>query len=139
MRISRPRDAWFPCPDDPDGGKVLIKYLLPGERQKIFDATMPQKIESESGEDGKLKPLLLLHPDRETDREMTLKACVVDWENFFDEKGEPLECTHENIMRAADEIEGFVEFVTECRLTLESDIMLGQKEQEKNSSSSASE
>ena len=86
MRITKPKERWFPCPDDPDKGKILIRQLSPGERQEIFDKTMPTKTEYE--DDGKgtgdLIPVFSMEQDRTADRELTLKACIVDWENFFD-------------------------------------------------------
>ena len=133
MRITKPKDRWFPCLDDPDNGKVLIRHLSPGEVQDIFDKTMPQKIEYEKEDDSEdLIPAISIEPDRTADRELTLKACIVDWENFFDEKGEALECTHENIVRACREIEGFSIFVAQCRKRLEKDIKSEQEDQEKN-------
>jgi len=138
MRIVKPIERWFPCPDDPDNGKILIRQLSPGERQEIFDDTMPTKTEYEEvvGDDGKptgdLIPKFSMEQDRAQDRELTLKMCVVDWENFFEENGDPLECTHENIIRASKEIIGFSEFVIKCRTQLDKDVSADKEEQEKN-------
>ena len=139
MRITRPREAWFPCIDDPDGGKVLIRHLSPGERQEISEKSMPSRIDYEPDDEGNMKPIFSIEPNRSTERDMIYQKCIAEWEGFFDEDGKPLEYTHSNVLRAIGEIEGFSEFIDECRRTLESDILLDQKEQEKNSSSSASE
>lgn len=153
MRITKPTERWFPCPDDPDGGKILIRQLLPGERQDIFDDTMPTKTEYEKVKDkkgnetGDLVPVFTMEQNRAADRELTLKACVVNWENFFDENGESLECTHENIIRASREMQwlssandpkkgkvlmGFSDFVAMCRTQLDKDVKTDREGQEKN-------
>lgn len=139
MKITKVTERWFPCPDDPDNGKILIKSLSPGERQDIFDKTMPQKVEYEADDDGNLIPSFSMDSDRALERDLTLKACVVDWESFYDEDGEPLECTPKNIIRARREIEGFFEFVSGCRAKLDSDIAKELEDQEKNLPNSASE
>ena len=133
MRIAKPKERWFPCDGDPDGGKVLIRHLPPGERQDIFDETMPQKIEYEKDDDGNLEPKFSVEQDRTADRELTLKACIVNWEKFYEEDGKTLmECNEKNITRASREIEGFNEFITGCRSELEKDINAEIKDQEKN-------
>lgn len=132
MRITKPKERWFHVPDDPDEGKVLIRHLTPGERQDIFDRTMPQKVEYESDGQGSQVPVFSLDPDRATERDLTLKACVIGWEGFYDEDGAVMECTPDNIVKARREIEGFFEFITECRTVLDESILLEHEVQEKN-------
>ena len=132
MRISKPKERWFKMPGDPDEGEVKIKHLSPGERQDIFDKVFLQEIEYETGEQGKMIPKMKQVTDRKTDREQTLVRAVKDWKNFFDEDGKPLECNEKNIIRASREIEGFAEFVAECRQTMDEHIFEEEKELEKN-------
>ena len=119
-------------PGDPDEGEVKIKHLSPGERQDIFDKVFLQEIEYETGEQGKMIPKMKQVTDRKKDREQTLVRAVKDWKNFFDEDGKPLECNEKNIIRASREIEGFAEFVAECRQTMDEHIFEEEKELEKN-------
>lgn len=132
MRIRRPTERWFPCIGDPDEGSVLIKHLTPGEVQDISNQAMPQKYEYEPDEDGNLIPKLTVDMNTGMSRELTLIACIKDWKNFFDEDGNLLECTPENIIRASRKIEGFNDFIAECQNTLAEDIKNEERGQEKN-------
>ena len=77
-------------------------------------------------------PIFSAEPDTKANRERIHKACIVDWENFFDEAGAELTCTPENVVRAGREIEGFNEFITANRKVLAKDVQSEQKDQEKN-------
>jgi len=132
MRIKRPKERWFPCVGDPDKARVLIKHLTPGEIQDLTDETMPQKIEYEQDDEGNMVPNFSMVPKRKEEREQTLVLAVKGWENFFDENEKPLDCTEENIIRASREIDGFNEFIAECRNTLAKDIEKEKAGQEKN-------
>ncbi len=138
MRIKKATERWFPCVDDPDGGKVLIRHLSPGERQDVSDKSMPSRIDYEADGDGNMKPIFSIEPNRTTERDLIYQKSIVGWEEFFDEDGEQLDYTQDNVLRAIREIEGFSEFIDECRRTLESDIKAEIEGQEKNSLSSAS-
>lgn len=132
MRISKPKERWFKVPEDPDGSRIKIKQLLPGERQDIFDKVFSQEIEYDMGDDGKMLPKMKQATNNKLDREITLTRVVVDWEKFFERDGTPLECNKKNIIRASREIDGFAEFVTECRQKLDNDLENEEKELEKN-------
>jgi hypothetical protein len=137
MRIRRPTERWFPCDNDPDEGSVLIKHLTPGELQDISNEAMPQEYEYDQDEDGKMIPKLKVGFKSGISRELTMIACIKDWKNFFDEEGNPLECTPENITRASREIEGLNDFIVECQNALAESIKEEGTVQEKNLSSSA--
>ena len=119
MRITKPTERWFTVPDDPDGAKVKLRQLTPGERNEIMDKAYTQEIEYEPGAAGKMVPKMKQINDRKLDREETVKKSVIDWESFFDEAGAVLPCNPENVLRAAKEIDGFVEFVNVSRVELE--------------------
>lgn len=140
MRIIKQTERWFPVPNDPDKARLKIKHLSPGETQDIFDKVFVQKIDYKKGKGkkAKLEPVFSQKTDKKLDREMTLTMAVVDWENFFDKKDKPMECTPENIVRASRQIEGFGEFVTECREQLAEDIAKEKEDQKGNLKSSAS-
>lgn len=132
MRITKPRERWFNVPDDEDKGKVLIRQIPPGDRYKIMDKAFQQTIEYQQGEDGKLAPIMNQKTDRKFDREQTVLKSVLDWDNFFDQDGTKLFFNSENVLRAIQEIEGFVEFVNECREKLDEDLINEELELEKN-------
>ena len=141
MRITKITERWFDVPNDPDNARLKIKHLSPGEIQDIFDKVFVQKIDYKKGKGkkAKLEPIFSQKTDKKLDRELTLTMAVVDWENFFDKKDNPLNCTPENIVRASREIEGFNELVSEFRETLAEDIAKEKEDQVKNLQGSASE
>jgi hypothetical protein len=132
MRIRRPLERWFPCVDDPDEGEVLIKHLSPGELQDIEDEEMPQRINYEPDDKGNMIPQFSIAPDRKHARERRLVLSVKGWRNFFDEDGNPIEHSDENVIRASREIDGFNEFVADCRKKLAEDVKKDEAGQEKN-------
>ena len=132
MRIRKSTERWFPMEGDPDDGSVLIKDLAPGEIQDIVDEAMPKSYEYETNEKGGLTPKLTVNMNNTLQRELTFKACVLDWKNFYDEDDVLMECTPENIVRASRKIGGFNEFVIECQNILTADIAKEKEGQEKN-------
>jgi len=139
MRIVKTDARWFDIPNDPDGGRLKIKSLSPGETSDIFDKVFTQEVSYKKGKKGKMEPSFSQNTDKALDREMTLKAAVVDWQNFFDHGGAELKFTPDNVIRASREIEGFNELVTDLREQLVKDIAKEKDEQLKNCQSSASE
>ena len=131
MRITKAIERWFKIPKDPDKARVLVKHLRPGEVQDIIDQVMVQEIVYEQPEEGENpKGVLTQKNNRKMDREKTILACVTNWENFYDEEGKLMACDEANIMRAIKMIDGFTDFVGDCRKTLTEDVgneMLAQK------------
>jgi len=138
MRISKIDERKFFVPNDPDGAWVKIKHLLPGETSDIFDQVFTQNIDYEKGKKGKMEPKFSQKTDKKLDRELTLKSVISGWGEFFDRKDQKMKCTPENIVRASREIDGFNEFINECRETLAKDIKEEQADQKKNLTSSVS-
>lgn len=122
MRITKPEQRWFNVPADPDGASIQIKHLRPGEIQDIIDDVMVQEIEYNLEDGGNRRPILRQKNNRKKDREKTILACVVDWKKFYDANGKAMACTEDNVLRAIREIDGFAEFVGECRTRLTEDI-----------------
>ena len=132
MRVTKPRERWFNVPDDPDGARIKIRALTPGERQDIIDRAFVQEIEYKENSDGNMIPIMKQHTDTKYDREATLKKCVVGWEGLFDEDGSIFEFSVDNILRAAREIPGFGTFVNHCRKRIDKDFVEDEKDLEKN-------
>jgi len=132
MRITKPTERWFDVPDDEDNGKVLVREIPPGDRHDIMDKAFKQSIEYHTGEDGKMTPVMNQTTDRKLDREQTVLKSVLDWKNFYDIDDTTLPFNPENVLKAMREIDGFVEFVNECRMKLEKDISDEETVLEKN-------
>ncbi len=139
MRITKVTERWFDVPNDPDKARIKIKNLLPGEVTDIFDEVFVQNINYKKNDKGKFEPVFSQVTDKKRDRELTLTKAIVDWENFYDRENKPLECNEENILRAAREIEGFNDLITELRETLSEEIKQEKEAQRKNSKGSASQ
>lgn len=131
MRIKRQAERWFEIPNDPDEGQVLIKHLNPGEISDIMDEVFEQTIIYKADGDQEPKPEFIQKTDRRKDREKTLVASVLNWKKFFDQNGNPLKCTPENIIRASREIEGFNVMITEFREKLARDIQAESVKEDK--------
>ena len=139
MRITRLTERWFDVPSDPDKARIKIKNLLPGEVTDIFDEVFVQNINYKKNKKGEFEPVFSQVTDKKKDRELTLTKVIVDWENIFDREDKPLECNEENILRAAREIEGFNDLITELRETLSEEIKQEKEAQRKNSKGSVSQ
>lgn len=129
MRITKPRERWFPCPDDPDDGALLIREPTPKETRKLAGLVAGIKIEYKQSEDdegkSKLEPKFTSDTDnatREKGIRETVRLLVKGWKNFYDIDGKPLKFNEENLMRAADDMAGFYEFVSECQEKIVKDI-----------------
>ena len=133
MRIKKIQERWFPAIDDPDKAEVKIKHLSPGEVQDIQDEAYDREISYVADKDGKFTPNLSFKPQTSLEMKLSFTAAVVGWKNMFDAAGNPLAFNEDNLIRAMREIEGFNEFIIECREKLASDIAEEKKAQEKNS------
>lgn len=140
MRISKITDRWFEVPNDPDGGRIKIHHLTPGELTDITDKAYKQDVVYKpiKGQKGKVEPIIKQDMNTSLNRELTLKAAVVGFENFFDRDDKPMECNPENVMRCSREIDGFDEIVSKAREQLAADIAKEKEDQQKNLQSSAS-
>ena len=137
MRITKTTERWFDVPNDPDKAKIKVKHLLPGEVTDIFDEVFVQNINYKKNKKGEFEPSFSQVTDKKKDRELTITKSVIGWENFFDRDDKPLEFNTENVLRAAREIEGFNDLVTELREKLAEDIKQERKDQSKNLKGSA--
>ena len=132
MRIVKSVERWFNIPNDPDGGKLLIKHLTPGEAADIIDQVFVQKIDYKQNDKGKFEPLFTQNLDKTKDRELPVIKSVKGWENFFDDNDKVLEFNEENVLKASREITGFNELVTEFREILSKEIEKEKEVQIKN-------
>lgn len=133
MRIMKPVERWFPTPKDPDKSEVLIRHLLPGELLDTINEASNQETRYviQEGEADLRPEMISRSKPGEIQRRQYLMA-VRDWKNFFDESGSPMECTDENKVRAMRSIEGFIDFVSECRRKLAVDVERERVALEKN-------
>jgi len=91
-KFYQPVKEWFDLEDDPMGGRILLRHLEPHEIEEIAAAcTRTVNRLSGSGEFERVQEV-----DLAADRQMTVVACVEEWEKFSGQDDEPLECTVEN-------------------------------------------
>lgn len=132
-KIQEIKEVWFDYPDDPMGGKVLIRHLKEGEVQKILETTTETRTVFNS-DDGK--------PETVITRKDVVTALVLEsvrnWENFYDGKksknnpyGKELKCTPDKIKLFCLE-DGFVNFISDCREKLNAISLKENEEAEKN-------
>jgi hypothetical protein len=124
-KIKKEIKDWFPYPDDPYNGRVLVRLPKPGEQEAIKERSRE----------------LIVRTFRQTNEEMALRSTgskealaissVSDWENFFDESDEPMKCTQANVKLMCKEA-GFVDFIDECIAELEKRAAKKTEEEIKN-------
>ena len=73
MRITKSVERWFEVPDDPDGGRLKIKHLKPGEITDIFDKVFTQNIDYKKNKDGGFEPSFSQLTNRKRGRELELE------------------------------------------------------------------
>lgn len=132
MRISKPIERWFPAPKDPDNSEHLIRHLTPGENEDVYSDFSNQETKYMLSDDKDMTPEVTQTADIGKISERLRVLSIVDWKNMFDEKEDTLECTEENKVRALREIEGYKEFIDECRKQLADDIKKENEVLEKN-------
>lgn len=129
MRIRKPVERWFPVDEDEDQAEILVVHLSPGDVADILDETTSHRYEYSQSEG---EPKVVTTTDSKRDRELTIVKVIKDWKSFYDLDGQPLVCTDDNKIRAVREVEGFAEFVNDCRAKLSKDIKKEKEDQEKN-------
>ncbi|HBA86025.1 MAG TPA: hypothetical protein DCZ95_18220 [Verrucomicrobia bacterium] len=106
-RIQKETEAWFDYPNDPDGGRALIRLLKDG-KQDLIKSKCREMVMTETGE-----------PGFRTDARLEIIIeSVVDWKNFIGADGQQLKCTRANISLMCAE-DGFMKWVDECIAELE--------------------
>lgn len=119
-RITPEEEMWFDYPDDPLGGRALIRHLKDGEFQDIIDSAMRTRVTFKA-DDSKETDIF---EDTAYRREALAVAVVKDWENFFSDQvdkdhpdGLLLECNKAN-KKAYSREDGFMRWIYDCRKKL---------------------
>ncbi|MFH2074371.1 MAG: hypothetical protein ABIJ57_03350 [Pseudomonadota bacterium] len=94
-------------------------------------STQETRYKFKKGTDTLIPEMMSTSTPGEASRKQFLLA-VVNWKKMFDEAGKPLECNEQNKLRAMREIEGYLEFVMECRNTLAADLKKEEEARAKN-------
>ena len=130
------KDKWFPLPNDPDKGEILVRHLKQGEVNDIEDRVSRLETVVRRDPDGVAREEMRVVYPKGEDRYLYFCAALRDWKNFFGLDGKPLECTDANkIMMARDDQE-LVKFVGECRAALAEEAEREQEAARKNSKTS---
>lgn len=131
MRIRKQVDAkWFDFDDDPDEGRVKIQHLKPVEEQDSWTEAFAYAMGKYSDAD-QTAPSFLTFVNRKS-IEINVVKSVVEWENFFDKSGEPLECNKENVLLTMQEIDGCYNSFVVFRNELKESVDEEKEVQEKN-------
>lgn len=132
-KIEETQEMWFDYPDDPLGGRVLIRHLKSGEVARIENETT--EVRSVFNQETNQPETIVIHRAMQ---EKLAAAAVKDWEKFFDGKpvkghanGKPLPCNEKNIILFCKE-DGFLNFVFDSRKKLAEHVQARREESEKN-------
>ncbi|MDH4319952.1 MAG: hypothetical protein OEV73_00485 [Desulfobulbaceae bacterium] len=88
-KIIKPREMWFEWPEDPFGGRILVRHLKAGDTAGIHSQCMS----AVNSYDAELNTVeVTQRHDLAKERQLTCQAAVVDWENFMGEDGKPMKC-----------------------------------------------
>lgn len=131
-KVARTHSRWFPVPNDQLNGKVHVRRLKEAEVQAIMDQVNDRKV-IDRGENTKGERQIEVELRTNTGQ-AAIKlavACVLGWENFFDEKDQPLDCTPDNVRLFAME-DGFTAFLKNCREVLTKEAAEAEEEARKN-------
>lgn len=131
-RLTAKKTRVFYVPNDPDKGNITIRALTREELARI-EANC-----SETSADDKGSGKLILNPYARVNG--VAQACLEDWENFFDEKGNPMKYSAKNVMRASrmsieveeGNIVRFFEWVDSCHAEFLDAVKIETEEAEKN-------
>ena len=98
-RITAEKKVWFDLPDDPDNGRVELRYLKDGDVQEVLNSVNV----TETVFNKEAKSTLTRLRQIESPAIAQAAAAIVDWENHLDENGQQLKCTPENVRRFLQE------------------------------------
>ena len=129
MRIFKERTEWFDIPNDPDNGRLKIKYLNQGEQHRLVADCVDRSIsvnEKTNVSENRM----------DTDEvrlvETAVDTRIVDWKNIIDdETGKKLECNKINKIRLND-IKGFSDILKDMIDELETMVDKEREQEEKN-------
>jgi len=147
-RITKAVERKFFLPNDPDKAWVLIRNLSPGEildiSEQVNDQTMTfkkskEKVPNQTKAKDVFEPELSSKPNPKLDRELTFKAAIIGWGNWYGLDNKKADFTLKNIMMFSRKFDGFNEFITESREALAKQVKEEKEDQVKNSQKSASE
>ena len=128
MRIFKERTEWFDIPNDPDNGRLKIKYLNEGEQQRFVAKCRKLSFifnESTKTSEGHMVP------DETLLKEDGVDLRIDDWKNVFDENGKNLECNKVNKIKVSD-LNGFSEILKDMIEKLDKIVEKERELEEKN-------
>lgn len=93
MKLTTEKRIWFDIPGDTDGGRVELLNLKDGDMQETINAVTYTENVYRDG-----RQMIRVRHKPSIARALAA-AAIVDWNNHFDEQGNPLPCTPENVNR----------------------------------------
>lgn len=125
-KINPPFEAWFPVPDDPLSGKVLVRHLQDGDLARIHNRSSDVRTVYVDG-----KMSRELNQDLEAEMDASLDLAIIDWENFQDADGNDVDCNMAN-KRLFASTDWFLQFIKDCRDTLRQEFSESEAKKLKN-------
>jgi hypothetical protein len=111
------KGAWF---DMEGGGRVQLRTLTAYDFKEIRKQTVKSKTEYKRI-DGKAERFDVDVVDEELQNALFWDHCIVNWENLFDSKNNPIPCNKENKIILMERSLKFSKFVGECLRKLNED------------------
>jgi len=121
--------TWF---DLDGGGRVQLRSITADDWKEIRKQTVKKKVDFKKV-DGTPARLEYEEVNEELQNELFWDKIIVDWENFFDGKGNLIPCTKENKILLMMRSVKFQKFISECHKTLADDEAQQAEEAGKNS------
>lgn len=127
--------VWFFVPNDPVGGKMKLRVATAGHMKKIrHESNGPLLVEYQQGQ-----RFEYYKPDKVLYDKLLWDYCIPEWENIFNEDGEPMECNCDNRLLIINECIELSNWVGDCLEQLNRDHTILQRQQLKNLKTSQAE
>ena len=126
--LSGEAGKWFELPD---GGRIRLKNLTADDLKEIRKKTVKKRVDFKKveGTPGRFE---YEDVDRDLENVLFWEKVIVDWENFFDGKEQPIPCTKENKLLLMGRSQKFIKIVTDFLKVLTEDDSEQAERAEKN-------
>ena len=121
--------VWF---EMEGGGRIQLRTLTSIDMKEIRKKTTKRKVDYKRIE-GKAERFDVEEVDKDLENELFWDRVIVAWENLFDSKERPIECTRENKVLLMSRSMKFVQFITESMDQIAKDETAKEEDAEKNS------
>lgn len=110
MKLMPAKEMWFNVPDDEEKAEIKIRHLNNSKVQSITQGVSENRTILK---DGRME-VVAVSNQKEILEALCVNA-IRNWKNVSGLDGQPLECTDANKRLFIAEVDGFLEFVNQCR------------------------